>query len=41
MRGIVAKPVASFDTERDLADVANEVVCVVTPSPLPAIGLFP
>jgi putative phosphoribosyl transferase len=35
---IAAIPVASADSCRDLADVADAVVCVATPSPFVAVG---
>jgi putative phosphoribosyl transferase len=39
-RNVVAVPVASPETCEDLRDVADETVCVLTPSPFRAVGLW-
>jgi putative phosphoribosyl transferase len=39
-RTVVAVPVASPETCEDLRDVADETVCVLTPSPFRAVGLW-
>ena len=39
-RIVVAVPVGPADTVRDLARLADEVVCVATPEPFLAVGRF-
>jgi putative phosphoribosyl transferase len=39
-RIVVAVPVGAPDTCRELADIADEVVCVRTPEPFSAVGLW-
>jgi predicted phosphoribosyltransferase len=37
---VVAVPVAAADTCRDLAGLADDVVCAWTPEPFSAVGLW-
>ena len=39
-RLVLAVPVAPADTLRELAQLADEVVCLMTPEPFYAVGAF-